>query len=226
MPTSSNERKTIMRQSRSIPALIWTLAVLTGASVLLAQGDGRRAGPAPVFKGGGNRSSGRRPPPAPISLTSDAIKSLVGATPGAVFVKLTPRDPSVVNRGALVFVNPALVEGGEDYAMWGPSSGNVSLTGSEGHLALWLRPVAGKKYLIDCAVQSSTPNAVFNVTGPSGAAPIQVAATGVGQHLTFVLEASDSQWQGFQINGGGSKNKAGLGTSMEWTFYSCEVINL
>lgn len=214
-----------MRQSRSIPGLVWTLALLAGASVLLAQGDGRKSGSAPVFKGGGNRSSGRRPPPAPISLSPDAMKSLVGATPGSLFIKLTPKDPSAVNRGALVFVNPALVEGGEDYAMWGPAA-SVSLTGSEGHLALWLRPVAGKKYLIDCAVQSSTTGAIFNITGPNGVAPIQIAATGAGQHLIFVLEAGDSQWQGFQISGAGSKNKAGLGTSMEWTFYSCEVTNL
>ncbi len=215
-----------MRQSRIVRAFIWTLTLLTGVSVLLAQGDGRKSGSAPILKGGGNRSSGRRPPPAPISLSPDTIKNLVGATPGSPFVKLTPREPSSVNRGALVFVNPALVESGEDYAMWGPPSANLSLTGSEGHLALWLKPVAGKKYLIDCAVQSSTPGAVFNVSGSSGAAPMQVAATGVGQHLTFVLEASDSQWQGFQISGAGSKNKAGLGTSMGWTFYSCEVTNL
>jgi hypothetical protein len=215
-----------MSQSRSILA---SMVLLTAAlsSALLAQGGGRKSGAVPVFKGGANRSTpGRRPPPAPVSLSLDAIKNLIGGEPGAIFVKLTPKDPSVINRGALVFVSPTLVEGGENYATWGPSSANVSFFGSEGHLALWLRPAAGKKYLIDCAVQSGSEGAVFSITGPSGTAPMQVAGVAGGQHLTFVLDATDNKWQGFQIRGVGSKNKAGFGSKMEWTFYSCDVTNL
>jgi hypothetical protein len=41
-----------------------------------------------------------------------------------------------------------------------------------------------------------------------------------------VLDATDNKWQGFQIRGVGSKNKYGVGTKMEWTFYSCVVTNL
>jgi hypothetical protein len=217
-----------MQPSRSILVLLAAVVFVICArpTALIAQ-DGRKAGTVPVFKGGGNRSTpGRKPPPAPVSLGVDVIKNLVGAEPGAVFVKLTPRDPSVVNRGALVFVSPVVVEGGESYAQWGPSSATVSLSGSQGYLALWLRPAAGKKYLIDCSVQSSTEGALFSITGPSGSAPTQVGAIGAAQHLIFVFEASDSQWQGFRISGVGSKNRLGTGTKMEWTFYACEVTNL
>jgi hypothetical protein len=219
-----------MSQSRSILALIAALVCLAAAvpSRFLAQGDGRKAGAAHVFRGGGGDRStlGRKPPPAPVSLSLDTIKNLIGGEPGAIFVKLTPKDPSVVNRGALVFAGPTLVEGGENYATWGPSSTNLALFGSEGHLALWLRPATGKKYLIDCSVQSGSEGALFSITGPSSTAPMQVAGVAGGQHLTFVLDATDNQWQGFQIRGVGSKNKYGVGTKMEWTFYSCEVTNL
>src|SRR6266496_6168537 len=219
-----------MSQSRSLLALIATLVCLATAvpSTLLAQGVGRKVGAAHVFKGGGGDRStlGRKPPPAPVSLSLDTIKNLIGGEPGTTFVKLTAKDPSVVNRGALVFVSPTLVEGGENYATWGPSSANASLFGSEGYLGLWLRPAAGKKYLIDCSVQSGSEGALFSITGPSGTAPIQVAGVAAGQHLTFVLDATDNKWQGFQIRGVGTKNKYGLGAKMEWTFYSCEVTNL
>jgi hypothetical protein len=219
-----------MCQSRSLLALIAALVCLTAAvqSTLLAQGDRRKTGAAPVFKGGGGDRStpGRKPPPAPVSLSLGTLKNLIGGEPGAIFVKLTPKDPSVVNRGALVFVSPTLVEGGENYATWGPSSANVSLFGSEGYLGLWLRPAAGKKYLIDCSVQSGSEGALFSITGPSGTAPTQVAGVAGGQHLAFVLDATDNKWQGFQIRGVGSKNKYGVGSKMEWTFYSCEVTNL
>ena len=217
-----------MSQSRSILALIAVLFLADAwpYAALLAQG-GRKTGAVPVFKGGANRSTaGRKPPPAPVSLSRDAVNNLIGGEPGDIFVKLTPKDASVANRGALVFVNPTLVEGGENYATWGPSSANVSLFGSEGYLGIWLRPAAGKKYLIDCAVQSASAGAVFSINGPSGTAPMQVAGVVAGQHLTFVLDATDNKWQGFQIRGVGSKNKNGFGSKMEWTFYSCEVTNL
>jgi hypothetical protein len=188
------------------------------------------------------------------------LAGLVGSAPGSVFVKLTPKDPSVAYRGALVFVSPTLVEGGENYAVWGkPTSGgkpNLSslaeaaakdnilnaqkeqggkkssgqnsapVLGSEGSLVLWLKPEAGKKYLIDIAVQSSSSGARFRVLGPSGTAPMELDALPQGQHITFVLVATNDQWQAFQLIGTGTNFVQNLYTRMEWAFYSCEVTNL
>jgi hypothetical protein len=193
--------------------------IICPPSKLLAQGT---QGNIHVFKGAGtDRSPRGRKPSAPTSLNVLDLKKLagmVGSEPGTIFVKLTAQAPSVTNRGALVFVSPKLVEGGENYASWG--------AGILGSLALWLRPATGKKYLIDCAVESPTKDAHFTVTGPSGTAPMQVGAVSGGQHLTFVLDATDNKWQHFEISGVGTRTQIGMATGMEWNFYSCEVTNL
>lgn len=212
------------------PVLIVMIALpvsltLGSPGKLSAQGGGGKTqGNIHVFKGGGGDRStqGRKPPRAPRVLNQLDLKTLaglVGSEPGTVYAKLTPQAPSVTNRGALVFVSAKIVEGGENYATWGPPS-------SIGGLALWLRPSTGKKYLIDCAVESPSQGAHFSVQGPTGTAPMQVDAIPGGQHLTFVLDATDNKWQQFQINGGGSKTRIGFSTDVDWTFYSCEVTNL
>jgi hypothetical protein len=210
----------------TLPAFL----ILCLPSRLSAQGGNRSntQGSIHVFKGAGTDRSTRGRKPAPTSLNALDLKTLagmVGSQPGTTFVKLTAQDPSVTNRGALVFVSPKLVEGGENYATWGPPAG-INPVGSEGGLALWLRPATGKKYLIDCAVESPSKGAHFVVTGPSGTAPLQVDAIAGGQHLSFVLDATDNKWQHFQINGVGTKNSTGMSTDVEWTFHSCEVTNL
>jgi hypothetical protein len=213
-------------------ALVTLLGCLIAASPskVLAQGvdRGKRQDGIHVFKGGGrDRSVGRRPG-GPTSLTALDLKKLagmVGSAPGSVYVKLSPQEPSATNRGVLVFVNPKLVETGLNYATWGPS-GNINFQGAQGSLMLWLRPATGSKYLIDCAVESSSPNAHFVVTGPNGTAPFDVKAIAGGQHLTFVLEATDNKWQPFQLTGTGTKSQYGISSDVEWTFYSCEVTNL
>jgi hypothetical protein len=196
---------------------------------LLAQGGDRsnRQDGIHVFKGGGrDRSTVRKPGPTALgALDVKKLAGLVGSAPGTVFVKLTPQDPSAVNRGVLVFVSPKLVETGLNYATWGPPS-SINAQGAEGSLMLWLRPATGNKYLIDCAVESSSPGAHFVVTGPSGTAPLQVGAIAGGQHLIFVLDATDNKWQPFQITGSGNKSQYGISSDVEWTFYSCEVTNL
>jgi hypothetical protein len=195
-----------------------------------AASSSRGMGSIHVFRGGG----GVRQPtfkPGPTSLSAAAVKNLAemaGATPGTAFVKLSPQLPSVTSRGALVFDRPKLVETGQNYALWGPPQTAALTSGSEGALWLWLHPSTGHKYLIDCAVRSTSPNARFHVTGPAGTAPMKVDAIPAGQHLTFVLDAADNNWVSFQISGIGLPNKNGLPTAshVEWTFYSCEVTNL
>jgi hypothetical protein len=206
-----------MSQSRSILALIAALVCLTAPmpSTLVAQGQRPKTGAVHVFKGGGGDRStpGRKPPPAPVPLTAAAVNKLIGGVPANLYVKLTPNHPSVVNRGGLNFFDSAVVEGLDNYATW-----NVYANGG---LAIWLRPVAGKKYLIDCSVQSKSKNALFKITGPSGTAPMQVSAIPEGQHLVFLLDATDNKWQHFEITAVGTYL-----TPIEWTFYSCEVTNL
>jgi len=203
---------------------------ITSAQQLFADTFARGKGPDAihVFRGGGGIRP-TTPNPGPGVLNPAALKILagqVGSTPGTVFVKLTPQSPSVTNRGALVFDSPKLVEGGANYAIWGAQVSPFG--GSKGALWLWLRPSAGKKYLIDCAVQSASPQARFAVTGPAGTAPMKVDAIPAGQHLTFVLDATDNNWVSFQISGiGVTGHFNGLSSSpVEWTLYSCEVTNL
>src|SRR5262249_39842129 len=67
--------------------------------------------------GGANRTLGGRKSPAPAPLDESfkiEIARQAGSTLGSPLLKLTRKAPSVANRGALVFENPALVEGGED----------------------------------------------------------------------------------------------------------------
>ena len=216
---------------RSVVIALVTLVgcLVAPPSKVLAQGTDRskRDEAIRVFKGGG-RDRPSRKPAGPASLSALDVKKLagmIGSAPGSIYVKLSPQEPSVTNRGVLVFVNPKLVETGLNYATWGPP-GNINFQGAQGSLMLWLRPATGAKYLVDCAVESSSPNAHFVVTGPQGTAPLDVVAIAGGQHLIFVLEATDNKWQPFQITGTGTKSQYGTSSPVEWTFYSCEVTNL
>jgi len=212
-------------------ALVTLLGCLIVSSprMLLAQGGDRskKQEGIQVFKGGGRDRStmGRKGPTSLSAIDVKKLAGLVGSAPGSVYVKLSPQEPSATNRGVLVFVSPKLVETGLNYATWGPP-GNINFQGAQGSLMLWLRPATGGKYLIDCAVESSSPNAHFVVTGPNGTAPLDVKAIAGGQHLTFVVEATDNKWQPFQITGTGTKSQYGISSAVEWTFYSCEVTNL
>jgi hypothetical protein len=194
-------------------ALVTLLGCLIVSSprTLLAQGGDRskKQEGIQVFKGGGRDRStmGRKGPTSLSALDVKKLAGLVGSAPGSVYV------------------SPKLVETGLNYATWGPP-GNINFQGAQGSLMLWLRPATGGKYLIDCAVESSSPNAHFVVTGPNGTAPLDVKAIAGGQHLTFVLESTDNKWQPFQITGTGTKSQYGISSTVEWTFYSCEVTNL
>jgi hypothetical protein len=181
----------------------------------------------PAFKGSGlvrRLPKGPPPPPPPPALSVGLITKLIGGEPGSLYAKLTPSQPIATNRGALVFVNADLVEGGEGYAQWHSLASGV--TPLESYLALWLNSSAGRKYLIDCAVRSGIslkgviPGAEhkptpFKVIGPDGSSQTFQLPDNEG-HLIFTLGATKAGWYGFQIIGGG----------LTWTFYSCEVTNL
>ena len=210
--------------ARIVIALLAVPGVLSADTLV----RGRSPDAIHVFRGGGGaRSTAASPGPGMLNpATLKILAGQVGSTPGTLYVKLTPQSPSVTNRGALVFDSPKLVEGGQNYAIWGSQAPPAG--GSKGSLWLGLRPAAGKKYLIDCAVRSDSPQASFAVTGPAGTASMKVVAVPGGQHLTFVLDATDNNWVPFQISGTGVPGNFGGMTSspVEWTLYSCEVTNL
>lgn len=227
-----------------IASSAWLAFLITSSPrAVLAQGSERSG--IPVFKGAGAERStlGVKPPPAATSLNALDLKKLVGSEPGTVFVTLSPRDPSAVNRGALVFVTPTLVEGGENYAIWGkPSSGKPKLY-SQTELDKFKQDMIeaklaqGGKSSGPPAVQPGPEGSVmlwlrsaanrkflidcvvggspFLVSGPASSQAIQLnQATG---HLIFALDAATAGWYSFQISSG---NEFG------WAFYSCEVTNL
>lgn len=232
-----------------IMALIPTarrVAIVALVSVFIAGSSGRilAQGSAPIFKGAAVERStpGVKPASGATALSTLDLKKLVGSEPGSVFVTLSPRDPSALNRGALVFVTPTVVEGGENYAIWGkPSSGKP-------HLYSQTELDKIKKNILDAKLEQggypSNPSAQpgpagwvmlwlrsaasrkylidcivggspFVVSGPANAEVFQLnQMTG---HLNFVLDAATAGWYSFQIASG---NEFG------WTFYSCEVKNL
>jgi len=194
--------------------------------------SGRATSIRPFGGRGGERQSLReKPPPPPPPLTNislqAAMKSLgKEAGPGTLYVKLTPSQPTVPNRGALVFAGADVVEGGEDYATWSPRLGSQP----QGFLVVWLKSAANQRYIIDCAVHGASVKTVkgdlapgdtaFEVLGPDGTTQTTKFTGTEGQHLLFPLNAANAGWYSFRITGSGS------GIFFLWAFYSCEVTNL
>jgi hypothetical protein len=223
----------------------FSFLVISSPQHILAQGSERVGQPVPVFKASGAERStlGVKPPPAATALNALDLKNLIGSNPGSIYVTLSPRDPSVVNHGALVFVTPTVVEGGENYVIWGkPSWGKPKL---------YYQSEADKikEKMIDAKMEASGQSlgspptqpgpagwvmlwlkssanrkylidcavggSPFLVSGPAGDQMIQLnQPTG---HLNFVLEAATAGWYSFRIASG---NEFG------WAFYSCAVTNL
>ena len=165
--------------------------------------------------------------PAPLSapeLTA-ALKLLGKIEPGSLYVTLTPSQPDVANRGALVFLNTDVVEGGEGYASWKVSSSDTN--SQMKYIMLWLKSAANRSYLIDCAVSGEyKPNpteegAEFRVVGPDGSTTVFKGVTGVAdRHLVFSLNATNTGWYGFQL-----RSARQTPQTLYWRFYSCEVKN-
>ena len=229
---------------RIIRQVVIAFLMSSSAREIVAQGSERAGQSIPVFKGtGGERSIlGVKPPPGATALNALDLKKMVGAEPGSVFVTLSPRDPSAINRGALVFVTPTVVEGGENYAIWGkPSSGKpklyyqseldkmeqkmldakMDMAGYSSGSA----PQPGPQGWVMLWLRSSASRkylidcvvggSPFLVSGPAGDQMIQLnQQTG---HLIFMLDAATQGWYSFRIASG---NEFG------WTFYSCSVTNL
>jgi len=164
--------------------------------------------------------------PAPLSAPelTNALKLLGKTEPGSVYVTLTPSQPDVANRGALVFLNPDVVEAGEGYASW-------TVSGSDSdpqmkYMMIWLKSAANRSYLIDCAVSgeykpNSTEAAEFRVVGPDGNTTWFKAVNGISdRHLVFSLNATNAGWYGFQL-----RSPRQTPQTLYWRFYSCEVKN-
>lgn len=195
----------------------------------------KKAQTTPVFKSKGvpSQTVEIKPPAPPPDLTTDgkkelikgaALKGLLNPDPGSVYVKLTPKNPSALLKAALVFIHPQKVDGGEmNYAYFRTNEPYKSAVLSS-HIQLWIRsPQPGRQFLIDCAVtiNSSTSSLdEFKIVGPGGfIQKIATAQIGVGQHLAFLFDASDNQWNAFKIS-------ADFPNFLGWYFHSCEVTNL
>jgi hypothetical protein len=220
------------RQNHFIVAAVMLAAFLIGAAPNVP-GQGRdrsrtqsdAGAKIPAFKSAGvaSKTTGAKELaslPAP-KLSIDTLAKLIGKQPGALYVLLTPSQPTVANRGALVFVQPSLVESGEGYVDF--SVPPLAEGPPTGHVVLWLKSLGNAKYLIDCFVSGSVPTVPFKVTGPDGSFQTSKLSQAKG-HLLFTLDATTAGWYRFEISSGGKINEGGTG--YKWHFYSCEVTNL
>jgi hypothetical protein len=148
-------------------------------------------------------------------LKSLNLPALTG--PGSVYVKLNTRDTYVADKGFLNFIKAKVMDGGGESGYtslgWGsqPKDNVVEI-----HLK---SEAAGRRYLIDCRVNSWQGHGTFKIWNGNGDLLQTIEGTGPqashGQHLVFVLEAADDGWHEFRIAG-----------NSDWWFYSCEVTNL
>jgi len=152
------------------------------------------------------------PPDLSVALKKEMLKELnLSPGPGSVYIKLTPRNSYVAGKGFLYFRNPIVVTGKDDNAAWGPP-----LNDTEKFVEISLKSeAAGRRYLIDCAV-NQTAGSNFKIwKGYNDLLQTIESAGAPGQHLVFLLDATDNGWHMFKISGGAG-----------WYFYSCEVTNL
>jgi len=130
--------------------------------------------------------------------------------PSNRYVRLTPSQPNVANRGLLVYTGPGIVHCGDDYAAFFPDV-------VENYVVIHVWSPANRKYLIDCAVGGTPGNEYANyfVSGPDGTRQ-RFRPEGSGQLLTFALDATTAGWYVFSIS---ALHMQG------WSFFSCEVTN-
>lgn len=205
--------------------LILLLTALVFSPVAQAQVE-RRTRPraesssrVPAFRGSGGARETASSPSRQASPLSQAekqglYKQLGKTEPGSLYVRLTPSQPTVADKGALVFVNAAVVESGENHARW--RLDDKEQPSEKGYVSLWLKSNANRRYLIDCAVEEDAPlrnPRSWNVVGPGNASQTWSSSA---THLVFTLDAATSGWYGFSI----------YAINRWWFFYSCEVTNL
>jgi hypothetical protein len=160
----------------------------------------------PAFKATGVENAAdlkKKPPP----LGPGTIAKLIGTEPGSLYVRLTPSQTKVENRGDLRFFKADFVDGGKDYAEWMTAPQYIG----QSQLILSLKSYTGHKYLVDCTVAGQSVS--FTVEGSGGKQTFALPQT--NGHLIFTLEATTAGWHYFQISANG-----------QWIFYSCEVTNL
>jgi len=165
----------------------------------------------------------RTPRPLTTDQKAEILRSWgVLSAPGTVLWRLSAADPRS-GRGALVLVNPYLVNAAADFMQWVvvPASSPETLklrygTGDK-MLGLWLRSEgAGRRYLLDCAVAKTAllGPTTLKLTSPGGGTTSWTLGEG-DQHVTWVMQASDDGWYDFQLRGDRS-----------WRLHWCEATRL
>ncbi len=160
-----------------VPVLLLPIALVFSTSAWAQGGDREKlqaetAVPVKVFKGSGVArvpESRKSNPPRKLNQLEikDIHKKLGKPAPGSLYVILTPSQPTVANKGALVFVKADIVEAGKNYAVWRPDE--KASNWERGSLSLWLWSITNRRYLIDCTVDEDAPltkNRSWSVVGP------------------------------------------------------------
>ena len=178
------------------------------------------------------RDGGPISTPRPIGAAQmGQIRAALGSLePGSQYVRVTPSQPSVTGKAALVFVEPHLVEGGQGYVQFFSEE-----LRPPGLAVLWIRSPQARRYLIDCAISGTSyavsdhvveAGPVLAVTGPDSATQIfdfsSSGADPAGNHLLFGLEAEEIGWYRFTIAWGDQPSSR----PGKWELHSCEVTNL
>ena len=162
------------------------------------------------------------PAPRPLSRAqlAAAIRAAgLQATPGTRYFQVSPGSPFAANRGAIVFIKAAVVDGSANRAELWPATNRLGdLPDNPSFemnslLALWIKAeAAGRRYIVDCSVKVFEGGRIRAV-GP-GVAVTQTMPR-EPSHFTFAVQAQDAQWHGYNLYSGGL-----------WNFYGCDVIRL
>ena len=176
----------------------------------------------PTFegRGGAPAPSEDDAPPARrvVPLTSDqhaAIKALLGHPPKNLYARLSPAQPRSVGRGALVFSQPMLVEGGEGWAFMKPG---VETKVSPSRVSVWVNsPAANRRYLVDCAVSGTVPkdrSTMFTIDVSGVRQTVEFpAGTTWPNHVIAMLNATDAGWHKLVL----------MNDQSHWHFHSCDI---
>ena len=193
--------------------------------------------PTSVYKVAGTArpaiSTSKGPGALSLAEKTDLLKAIGLPGPGTVYVTLSPSRPEVTNHAALAFERPRVLDGGEDYATWGlrdpdTASADSVQPSQEGtgrkRLGIWFKSeAAGRRYLVDCAVNRGAPDSggsdnlsnTFRVSRSDGSHLVSSSVPLGGGHVVFAVETQDASWYGFMLMGHGT-----------WTFWSCEITRL
>lgn len=176
---------------------------------------------------------GENPKSAPAPLTESqwgAIgtavgKALAAPDPGSLYARLTPSSAGVSGKGALVFVDPDMVEGGQGYAEFSANQ----FAPPKGFVVLWIWSPAARSYLVDCAVKGMTFNwsqgfgPRFHVNGPGATLTFDFTNdySDDGYHLVWQLNVTSPGWTSFALF-------VSLPEEMLiwWKLHSCDIRHL